>query len=153
MTTWMKQGHPSAYWLSGFFFPHGFVTGVLQAFARKHTKAIDFLKFRFNCLDLRTERRAAQKQKDEEETKKKTTKGSGQDVNDEDLISKPPVDGVYIYGLYIESGAWSEAKGCIVEQKPGVIVSPMPIVHFLPFEVKHVAIKKSYAAPAKKSAK
>ena len=139
MNSWMKQGHPNAFWLSGFFFPHGFVTGVLQAFARKHTKAIDFLKFKFNCLDLRTERRAAQKSK--AEAGGEAIKGSPGEINDEDLITKPPTDGVYIYGLYIESGAWSEAKGCIVEQRPGVILSPMPIMHFLPFEVKHIAVK------------
>ena len=63
MQTWLKKGHPNAYWLSGFFFPQGFVTGVLQAYARKHLKAIDFLKFKFNCLDLRTERRNAQKER------------------------------------------------------------------------------------------
>ena len=34
--TWMTKGHPKAYWLSGLFFPHGFITGTLQAFARKH---------------------------------------------------------------------------------------------------------------------
>jgi dynein heavy chain len=27
--SWMKNGHPSFYWLSGFFFPHGFMTGIL----------------------------------------------------------------------------------------------------------------------------
>jgi len=137
----MRKGHPNAFWLSGFFFPNGFVTGVLQAFARKHTKAIDFLKFKFECLDLRTERRAAQKEKVDQAVE--GSKGSSHllDIDDEDLICRPPIDGVYIYGLYIESAAWSEAKGCIIEQRPGVIVSPMPIVHFLPFEVKHKAVK------------
>jgi dynein heavy chain len=47
ISNWMKDGHPSAYWLSGLFFPHGFMTGVLQTFARKHKKAIDFLKLKF----------------------------------------------------------------------------------------------------------
>lgn len=93
-------------------------------------------------MDLRTERRAAQKEK--ADTNEKGSKNQF-DINDEDLISKPPNDGVYIHGLYIESGAWSEAKGCIIEQRPGVILSPMPIVHFLPFEVKHIAVKKSFA--------
>ena len=36
MRSWLQQGHPKAYWLSGFFFPHGFMTGILQAYARKH---------------------------------------------------------------------------------------------------------------------
>ena len=26
---WMLDGHPKSYWLSGFFFPHGFMTGIL----------------------------------------------------------------------------------------------------------------------------
>ena len=43
----MSQGHPEAYWLSGFFFPHGFMTGILQTFSRKYHRAIDFLKFKF----------------------------------------------------------------------------------------------------------
>jgi dynein heavy chain len=29
MRTWATKGHPKSYWLSGFFFPHGFITGVL----------------------------------------------------------------------------------------------------------------------------
>jgi len=29
MRSWMKGGHPNCYWLSGFFFPHGFMTGTL----------------------------------------------------------------------------------------------------------------------------
>ena len=29
MRNWAKHGHPKAYWLSGFFFPHGFITGIL----------------------------------------------------------------------------------------------------------------------------
>jgi dynein heavy chain len=49
---WMIKGHPAAYWLSGFFFPHGFMTGILQTYARKYYKAIDFLKFKFNVLSV-----------------------------------------------------------------------------------------------------
>lgn len=29
MRNWLMQGHPKAFWLSGFFFPHGFMTGAL----------------------------------------------------------------------------------------------------------------------------
>ena len=36
MRNWMKLGHPHTYWLSGFFFPHGFMTGTLQTYARKY---------------------------------------------------------------------------------------------------------------------
>ena len=36
MRTWATKGHPKSYWLSGLFFPHGFITGVLQTFSRKY---------------------------------------------------------------------------------------------------------------------
>lgn len=29
MREWLKHGNPHAFWLSGFFFPHGFMTGTL----------------------------------------------------------------------------------------------------------------------------
>jgi dynein heavy chain len=50
MRNWLKNGHPSCYWLSGFFFPHGFMTGTLQTFARRHQKAIDLLHFKFTVM-------------------------------------------------------------------------------------------------------
>lgn len=29
MRNWLINNHPPCYWLSGFFFPHGFMTGTL----------------------------------------------------------------------------------------------------------------------------
>jgi dynein heavy chain len=76
MRKWLAKGHPESFWLSGFFFPHGFMTGVLQTYARKHGKAIDFLKFKFRFVDGREQ------------------------------IHRAPDDGVYIYGLFVESAKW-----------------------------------------------
>jgi dynein heavy chain len=50
MRNWLKGGHPPVFWLSGFFFPHGFMTGTLQTYARKTNKAIDHLQFKFSVL-------------------------------------------------------------------------------------------------------
>jgi dynein heavy chain len=150
MRAWMTHGHPSAFWLSGFFFPHGFVTGVLQAYARKHLKAIDFLKFKFDFLNLEEQKRRRLTEKEKKameaarssDAKKHTnSQYSQQGAIDEELLIEAPEDGVYVYGLFLESAVWNKKRQCITEQRPGVIISPMPIVHFLPFEVKHKAVK------------
>merc|ERR1719201_3266923 len=49
---WLQHGTPSSFWLSGLFFPQGFLTGVLQTHARKHIVPIDTLSFRFRVLDI-----------------------------------------------------------------------------------------------------
>lgn len=50
MRDWLKNSHPSTYWISGFFFPQGFMTGTLQTFARKYDKPVDSLDFKFKVL-------------------------------------------------------------------------------------------------------
>jgi hypothetical protein len=44
---WVKYGQPASYWISGFYFPQGFLTGTLQTHARKYNLPIDQLKFDF----------------------------------------------------------------------------------------------------------
>jgi hypothetical protein len=46
INSWIIDGPPTVYWLSAFFFPQGFLTGVLQTHARKHRIAIDQLHFK-----------------------------------------------------------------------------------------------------------
>lgn len=51
MDQWLVQGQPPCFWISGFFFPQGFMTGVLQTHSRKHKVAIDMLNYSFKVLD------------------------------------------------------------------------------------------------------
>jgi dynein heavy chain len=47
MRSWLTNGPPACFWLPGFFFPQGFITGVLQMHARKYTIPIDSLGLEF----------------------------------------------------------------------------------------------------------
>uniref|UniRef100_A0A8C5DEH4 Dynein heavy chain n=1 Tax=Gouania willdenowi TaxID=441366 RepID=A0A8C5DEH4_GOUWI len=47
---WLTRGQPKSFWISGLFFPQGFLTGVLQNHARRYNLPIDELSFRFNML-------------------------------------------------------------------------------------------------------
>ncbi|KAK9411974.1 dynein heavy chain 14 axonemal [Crotalus adamanteus] len=46
------QGHPSYFWLPGFFFPHGFLIAVCQNYARLNKVTVDSLSFTHKVLPL-----------------------------------------------------------------------------------------------------
>jgi dynein heavy chain len=104
--TWMEEAELKCYWVPGFFFPQGFLTGVLQTFARKYAIPIDTLNFGFDVLV----------------------------ETDGDKILEGPEDGVYVNGLYVDGGRWNAAGHHLDESEPGVMQSTMPIVQMLPMQ-------------------
>lgn len=104
MAGWLANGNPSSYWISGMYFPQGFLTGVLQTHARQYKIAIDQLAFGFTIMD-------------EEEPEE---------------IEEKPQDGVYIYGAYMDGARYNRDLKCIDEQVPAVLYDRMPIIHFKP---------------------
>lgn len=113
---------PNAYWLSAFFFPQGFLTSVLQNFARKNKLAIDILSFSFKfCHFTETEN-----------------------------ITQPPNEGCYIYGLFVEGCRFDIQKSLLEESEPGVMSTVAPIIHFIPTE-NYVSDERDYAMPVYKT--
>jgi len=111
---WARRGHPTAYWISGFFFPHGFMTAILQTYARQNTREIDSLSFQFEVLEA---------YKAEE-------------------IAKPPTNGAYVYGLFMENAIWNKEQHCIVDAALGQMSCQMPIIHFKPLYTSPVLLEK-----------
>jgi dynein heavy chain len=52
MQNWwdLDGGVPKCFWLSSFFFPQGFLTSILQTYARKNLIPIDVLAFSFKFM-------------------------------------------------------------------------------------------------------
>lgn len=124
INTWNDEGPPNSFWLSGFFFPQGFMTAVLQVHARKYQLPIDALRFQF--------------------TVKKEYKL-------EDIVS-PPEDGVYINGLYFDGARWDDDNMTIADAKLGELYCSAPIIHFNPSHT-YKQDAKDYECPVYKTSR
>jgi len=100
--SWCEKGQPAAFWLPGFYYPQGFMTGALQTHARRYQVPIDTLNFSFII---------------------KTVEGA------ED-VDHGPEDGVYISGLFLEAARWDRRQKKLKPSNPGEMMSLMPIIHF-----------------------
>merc|ERR1719345_211340 len=56
---WFEEGPPDIFWMSGFFFTQGFMTGTLQNYAREHLISIDMLAFDFKFLNAQPDEAAS----------------------------------------------------------------------------------------------
>lgn len=106
---WMKFGSPPSYWISGLYFPQGFMTGCLQRHARQYSIPIDTLKvdFELTSIVLIQEEIAdvhAISLKDEHSAYKGL-------MNQE--------DGVYIHGLFLDAGRIDLVTKRLVNPIPG----------------------------------
>lgn len=59
LNSWIENGIPASFWISGFFFPQAFLTGCLQNFARQNTISIDTIQYGFKVLDNKFNKRPA----------------------------------------------------------------------------------------------
>jgi Dynein heavy chain C-terminal domain len=46
-------------------------------------------------------------------------------------IERPPDDGVFVYGLFIEGARWDDVENSVVEQLPKVVINDFPLIHFV----------------------
>ena len=125
MQSWVDDGAPPNFWISGFFFTQSFLTGARQNFARKHVIAIDHIEFDFIVIS---------------------------DEQKYDL-SKAPEDGVYVHGLFMEGARWDEKKEAIEESHPRVLFSTMKSIWILPGKRDEIDYGHAYKCPVYKTAR
>jgi len=103
LSKWTEEGPPKVFWLSGFTFPTGFLTALLQNSARKNSASIDSLGWDFIVM-----------------------------TSNEQSLGVVPKEGAYIKGMFLEGARWDAEAGCLSEPLPMELFCSMPIVHFKP---------------------
>nr|PIM00143.1 ATPase family associated with various cellular activities (AAA) domain protein [Toxoplasma gondii COUG] len=115
---------PVAFWLSGFFFPQGFLTAVLQNYARKVSAPIDALGFTFHVMST---------------------------CKPEELVEEDTLeDSCYVYGLYIDGARWNYHREVIDDQLPGATHDVFPVIQFQP-GVRPAVLDADYTCPVYKT--
>merc|ERR1712032_1037720 len=114
----MGAKQPHIFWLSGFTFPTGFLTAVLQYSARQSAIPVDSLSWEFSVFSV-----------------------------DESNIVNPPADGVYVKGLFLEGAGWDMKGAQLIEAAPMQLTTPVPVIHFKPTEAKKKSVKGMFACP------
>ena len=103
--SWIDNGAPTVFWISGFFFTQAFLTGSKQNYARKTKIPIDAIDFSFQVMDV---------------------EGQCEDA---------PADGVYCKGLFFDGCSWDSGRHVLAECLPKVLYTPVPIIWMRPCEV------------------
>ncbi|XP_027519572.1 dynein heavy chain 5, axonemal isoform X6 [Corapipo altera] len=97
---WIFESRPNCFWMAGFFNPQGFLTAMRQEITRANKGwALDSVVL---CNEV--------------------TKWMKDD------ITSPPLEGVYVYGLYLEGAGWDRRNMRLTESKPKVLFEMMPVV-------------------------
>jgi len=99
---WLEKGRPNAFWMTGFFNPQGFLTGMKQEVTRLHRSdkwALDDVLYHTEVCSFDSPERAGQQTK-----------------------------GVYVYGLFMEGAQWDQESKSIAESLPKVLFDALPVI-------------------------
>ncbi|KAM6127972.1 dynein axonemal heavy chain 8 [Pterocles gutturalis] len=118
-STWIFEGRPNVFWMTGFFNPQGFLTAMRQEATRAHKGW---------ALDTVTIHNEVLKQNKEE-------------------ITAPPSEGVYIYGLYLEGAGWDRRNTRLTESTPKILFVQLPVVHMFAVNTTSPTDSKLYVCP------
>uniref|UniRef100_K3WBQ8 Dynein heavy chain C-terminal domain-containing protein n=1 Tax=Globisporangium ultimum (strain ATCC 200006 / CBS 805.95 / DAOM BR144) TaxID=431595 RepID=K3WBQ8_GLOUD len=119
---WLVNGPPMTFWLSGFFFPQGFMTAVKQSFSRERQIAIDALVVSCETMG-----------------------------KDKEACHVPPPFGVYIYGLFMEGARYDRNAMMMAESIPNELFDRMPVIWLKPMRKEGYKPVDVYECPLYKT--
>ncbi|KAG2458178.1 DYH8 protein, partial [Polypterus senegalus] len=104
--TWIFEGRPNQFWMTGFFNPQGFLTAMRQETTRMNVSkgwALDSVVLYNDVTKMMKE----------------------------DVTCSPPADigGVYVYGLFLDGAGWDKKNTKLMESSPKVLFTLLPVVH------------------------
>ncbi|KAK7819786.1 hypothetical protein U0070_012392 [Myodes glareolus] len=120
--SWIENGIPPVFWISGFFFPQAFLTGTLQNFARKFVISIDTIAFDFKVLSR----------------------------TPSEIEERPPI-GCYIHGLFLEGARWDPLDFQLAESRPKELYTEMAVIWLMPVANRKVETQDFYLCPIYKT--
>ena len=120
---WIFTARPNVFWMTGFFNPQGFLTAMRQEVTRAHKG------WALDSVILHND----------------VTKMMKEDV------SSPPLEGVYVHGLYLDGAGWDK-RGCKLTEPPAkVLFTQLPVIHLYAVNsAEHTKDPKLYMCPVYK---
>ncbi|XP_068162278.1 dynein axonemal heavy chain 10 [Antennarius striatus] len=116
---WVKNGEPKVMWLSGLHIPESYLTALVQAACRKNGWPLDLSTLYTEVTPFCTEKE----------------------------ISGKPDQGCYVSGLFLEGADWDREKGCLVQSKPKILITELPILKVNPVEACHLSLQNTLRTP------
>ncbi|KAJ3105519.1 Dynein heavy chain 6, axonemal [Phlyctochytrium planicorne] len=137
LSNWVEKGQPTNFWLPGFFFPQGFLTGVLQNHARKYNIPIDSLLFAFKVSEYEDGDPRIGNENHSSDTRGLFSGDvtGGQTQFSDALVMYPEEDGVLVRGLFVEGARWDRQKRSLQDSYPMEMYSTMPLIRFIPTQI------------------
>lgn len=98
---WIFTARPNVFWMTGFFNAQGFLTAMRQEVTRAHKGwALDSVVLHNEVTKMW-----------------------------KDDVSQPPLEGVYVHGLFLNGAGW-DRRDCKLTEPPGkVLFVPLPVIY------------------------